>query len=305
MSDTNHSNYLVELSQAMTSAVQRAGVSTVMVEARRRLPASGIAYSSNMILTAAHVIERREDIQVMLPDGSLYPASFSGYDPGSDLALLRLDQELLEPARMVEVDPEIGQLVLALGRPNQDGIQASLGIVSAIGGPVPTRHGMILARYLRTDTIPYPGFSGGPLIDASGQVVGINTSGLTPGAAITIPASIALEVAGKLARHGRIPRGYLGVRTQPVELAVFQQQVLARQQANGLLVVGIEGKSPSEAAGVLVGDILVGFGGEPVTEHERLLSLILSQDIGEVVPLEVLRGGQVTHLRVIIGERTQ
>lgn len=303
MADLNQSNYLVEISQAMTSAVKRAGVSTFLVDARRRMPASGIAYTPNMILTAAHVLERREDIQVMLPDGSFYPASFAGHDPGSDLALLRLAEELLKPARMVESDPEVGQLVLALGRPNQDGIQASLGIISSIGGPVPTRHGTILERYLRTDTIPYPGFSGGPLIDASGQVLGINTSGLTPGSAITIPASIALEVAGKLARHGRIPRGYLGIRTQPVELAGIQQQILARQQAVGLMVMGIEANSPSEAAGFLVGDILVGFAGEQITEHERLLALILIQEIGQVTPLEVIRGNQVLELRVIIGER--
>jgi len=305
MSDTSQSNPLEALSQAMASAVQRASESTVMIDARRRMPASGIAYSSNMILTAAHILERHEDIQVLLPDGSRHPAGYAGHDPGSDLAVLRLDAELLHPAEMAEKDPEVGQLVLALGRPNQDGIQASLGIVSAIGGPVHTHHGGMIPRYLRTDTIPYPGFSGGPLVDAAGRVLGINTSGLAHGAAITIPASIALEVAGKLSLHGRIPRGYLGIRTQPVELAGSQQQVLSRQQASGLLVVGVEANSPSETAGILVGDILVGFEGEPVTEHDRLLSLIRSREIGNAVPLEVLRGEHVIGLSVIIAERTR
>ena len=134
-----------------------------MVAARRRMPASGIAYDGEFILTADHVVERDEDIHVTLPDGTRLEASVAGRDAGSDLALLRLEKAVASPAEPALERPRIGQLALALGRPSTDGIQASLGVVSAVGGQWRTGRGGMLEGYLRTDTIPYPGFSGGPL----------------------------------------------------------------------------------------------------------------------------------------------
>jgi len=144
--------------------------------------------------------------------------------------------------------------VLALGRPTGEGIQASLGVVSAVSGPVHTRHGGLLEGHIRTDAIPYPGFSGGPLVDGSGQVLGMNTSGLTRGSSIAIPMKLGLKVAEALVKHGSVRRGYLGVRSQPVEIPENQQNGLGRQQNSGLLLVGVESDSPAGEAGLMVGD---------------------------------------------------
>ena len=143
------SNLLVELSNAMAAAVEKAGLSTVMVNARRRMPASGIAYTAELILTANHVVERDEGISVTLSDGNEIPATVVGRDHGTDLALLRLERPLASPAETAQ-DAKVGQLALGLGRPSNEGIEASLGVVSAVGGPVHTRHGAI-DKYIRTE----------------------------------------------------------------------------------------------------------------------------------------------------------
>jgi len=295
------SNVLVELSNAMAEAVEKAGTSTVLVNARRRIPATGIAYAADLILTASHVVEREEGITVKLNDGSDVAATVAGRDPGTDLALLRLEQAVAKPAETAQ-DAKVGQIVLALGRPSEAGIEASLGVVSAVGGPVHTRHGAI-DKYIRTDTTPFPGFSGGPLVDADGRVVGLNTSGFGHGAAITIPADLAWRVAEQLAKHGAVRRGYLGVRSQGVEIPAVAQQALKREQASGLLLIGVEKDSPAEAAGLMVGDIIVAIDGQPVRDHDALFARLSGDVIDKSTPVEVLRGGQPQSINVKIGAR--
>jgi len=203
--------------------VEAAGASTVTVDARKRYPASGIAFAEDLILTADHVVTREEDIKVILPDGRSLAATIAGRDPGSDLAALRLAEKALSPAKTSD-EIKVGQLVLALGRPNSEataawrGVQASWGIVTSISGPARTFRGGMLDEFIRSETTPYPGFSGGPLINTEGEVLGLNTSGLTRGSSLTIPVKVAWRVAEALATHGSVKRGYLGVRTQPVEI---------------------------------------------------------------------------------------
>jgi len=197
----------------------------------------------------------------------------------------------------------VGQLVLALGRPSPEGVQASLGVVSAIGGPVRTRRGSLLENYLRTDTIPYPGFSGGPLIDASGHLLGINTSGLAPGISLTIPVTLAWGIADALAQHGHVRRGYLGIRSQPVPISAAARQALRREQETGLLLVGVEADSPAASGGLMVGDILVGLAGEAITDPDQLLARLVGTIVGQPSAVEVLRGGQPLTTTVTIGER--
>jgi len=235
-------NILVQLSDALAEAAERGGRSTVLVNARRRMPASGIVFAKDAILTANHVVERDEDISVALPDGTELSATVTGRDPGSDLALLKLERAAANPAEPTKTPARVGQIALALGRPSKEGIEASLGTVSAIGGPFRTHHGGMLERYLRTDNIPYPGFSGGPLVAADGTILGLNTSGLTRGAAITIPTDVAWKVAEAIAKHGHIRRGFLGIRSQAVEVPSTAQEALKRQQATGLLVMGVRPK---------------------------------------------------------------
>jgi S1-C subfamily serine protease len=295
------SNVLVELSNAMAAAAEKVGTSTVMVNARRRMPATGIAYAANLILTANHVVEQEEGITVTLGDGSEVQATIAGRDPGTDLALLRLERPLATPAETAR-EAKVGQLVLALGRPSEEGIEASLGVVSAVGGPVHTRQGAI-DKYIRTDTTPFPGFSGGPLADADGRVVGLNTSGFGHGVAITIPADLAWKVAEQLAQFGSVRRGYLGVRSQGVEIPETAQKALRREQTTGLLLVGVESNSPAEAAGLMVGDIIVAIDGQPVQNHDELFARLSGDVIDKPTPVEVLRGGQPQTINVKIGAR--
>lgn len=303
MSQSNGNNILTALSESMAAAVEKAGAATVLVSGRRRMPASGIAYAADLILTADHVLERDDDIPVGLPDGSQVTGKLAGRDPGSDLAVLRLARPAAAVAEAALQEARIGQLVLALGRPSQDGIQASLGVISAVGGPVRTGRGGLLERYLRTDAIPYPGFSGGPLVDTAGRVVGVNTSGLARGASLAIPAGLAWQVAANLAQYGSVKRGYLGVRSQPVPIQVAQQKALGREQATGLLLVGVEDGSPAEAGGLLVGDIVVGLADQAVGDPDELLARLTGAAVGQPAPVEILRGGQPRTVTVTIGER--
>jgi len=215
--------------------------------------------------------------------------------------VLRLEKTAAKPAEPAN-EAKIGQLVLALGRPSPEGIEASLGVVSAIGGPVRTPRGSI-DKYIRTDTTPYPGFSGGPLVDAEGRVVGINTTGFGRGVALTIPSDVAWKVADQLAKTGSVKRGYLGVRSEAVEIPAAAQKALGRKQESGLLVVSVERKSPAEAGGLMVGDILVGVDGQPVPDHDALFACLSGDAVGKTVPLEVLRGGRPQTLQVEIGAR--
>jgi S1-C subfamily serine protease len=276
------------LSTGLTAAVEAASAYTLTVDARRKFPASGIAYAADLVLTADHVVTRDEDIRIGLPDGKSLPATLAGRDPGSDLALLRLSEKSLIPAKTAK-DPKIGQLVLALGRPSAAGMQASFGIVTAIGGPARTWRGGLLDQFLTTETVPYPGFSGGPLVDVSGSVLGLNTSGLTRGEALTIPVSVAWLIAESLAKHGTVKRGYLGVRTQPVEA--------------GLLVLWLEKDGPAEKSGLMVGDILTKINAHALKDADDLFAALTSDTVGQSTAVEILRGGQPQTVNVTIGER--
>lgn len=296
-------NVLVELSDALADAAENAGKATVLVNARRRMPASGIVYTSDLVLTADHVVEREEAIKIAFSDGTETSAKVIGRDGGSDLAVLKLERAAVDVAKATNTPARLGQIALALGRPTLDGIEASLGTVSAIGGPIRTGRGGMLERYLRTDSISYPGFSGGPLVAADGSVLGVNTSGLLNGAALTIPADVAWKLADTLVKHGRIKRGYLGIRSQAVELPEAAQKALGREQAMGLLIVGVEKNSPAAQGGLMVGDILVGVAGSPVLHHDELFARLDGDVAGKSTSIEVLRGGQPHTLNLVVGEK--
>jgi S1-C subfamily serine protease len=297
------SNVLVELSDALADAAEKAGNATVLVDARRRMPASGIVYASDLILTADHIVEREEGIKVILGDGTEISARIAGRDAGSDLAVLKLERAVNTVAEATKSPARLGQIALVLGRPSPNGIEASLGTVSAIGGPIRTGRGGMLEKYIRTDSISYPGFSGGPLVAADGTVLGVNTSGLANGAAVTIPADIAWRIADTLVKHGRIQRGYLGIRSQTVEIPAASQKALQREQATGLLIVGVENDSPASTGGLIVGDILVAVADVPILHHDELFARLNGEVVGKSTPIDVLRGGQPQMINVVIGEK--
>src|SRR5215207_1137762 len=210
---------LSALSDGMADAVEKIGPSVVRVNGRRRRSGSGVVYAPSTVLTASHVLEREEDLTVDTLDGRTLSAEFVGRDPSTDLAVLRVEGLDVDAAKPAEGDARIGQLALAVGNPGRsDGPRASLGVVSAVGGPTRMWRGPRLERYIQTDATPYPGFSGGPLIDAKGDVLGIMTSGLMRGVALAVPAELAWRVAKTLEERGSVKRGYLGILSQPVRL---------------------------------------------------------------------------------------
>ncbi|MFW5940639.1 MAG: S1C family serine protease [bacterium] len=295
------SGMLSQLSEALAQTVKGAGAAVVRVEGRRRLPASGIVWSEEgIIVSANHVVKRDENVSVGLPDGSRVEATIVGRDPSTDLVLLRASAGDLAPAERSD-EMQVGNLVLALGRPGQT-VQATLGIVSALGTePWRTPAGGQVDRYLQTDVVMYPGFSGGPLVSAGGQVLGLNTSALVRGVSLALPVSSVARVVDTLLSHGRVRRGYLGVSTQPARLPGTISAELG--QETGLLVVSVEGESPADQAGLVLGDTIVGFDGRPVRHHDDLLALLGGDRVGQKAPLRILRGGELRTLNVTVGER--
>ena len=298
VTDTNDT--LSTLSDQLADAVERAGRAVVQVNGRPRRPSSGVVYVPTLVLAAEHAIEREDDLTVETASGPPLAAQLVGRDLASDLAVLRVPGLGTEPALAASGAARVGQLVLAVGRPGDHELMASIGIVSAIGGPVRTRGGM-LDQYIRTDATPYPGFSGGGLIDARGAVLGILTTGLAGGAALAVPASLAWRLAEPLARQGYVPRGWLGIGSQPVRIPAGQRA--GRGHETGLLIVELAPESPALRGGLLLGDILVTLDGQAVDDGEALQALLGGERVGRTVVIQVLRGGALVTLEVTVGQR--
>jgi S1-C subfamily serine protease len=296
-------NTFTNFSDALADAVEKAAPSIVLVDGRQRFPASGILYAADLVLTAEHVLERDEDIRVVLADNKELTAEVAGRDPSSDLAVLKLAESVKSLADPFDGDPRVGELVLALGRHSTKGIEASLGVVSYINGPIRTHRGGLIERFIRTDADPLPGFSGGALINARGQIIGINTSGLSHGTLLTLPTSVAWQTAQKLAEHGSIKRGFLGIRSQAVEIPESAFETLGREQKSGLLVVQVEKDSPAAEGELLVGDIIIGIAGDPVTDHDELAGKLTGEIVGHPAAVNILRVGELLTLEVTVGER--
>jgi S1-C subfamily serine protease len=293
---------LSDLSQSLAGAVELAGASVARVEARPRFPASGIVWSSDgVIVTAHHVVEEEENIQIGLADGRTVSAQLVGRDPTTDLAVVRAQAAGLTTCAWAEMNAlKVGHLALALGRPGKT-VMATLGIVSAFGEAWRTPAGGKLDRYLQTDVVMYPGFSGGPLVDANGQLIGLNTSALLRGISLTIPWLTLKSVVETLLTKGRVSRGYLGVGAQPVRLP----DALAKQlgQETGLLLVSVEPDAPGGKAGLLLGDVIVAVAGDPVRHLDHLLAALSGDRVGATVPVRIVRGGQPQEVKATIGER--
>ncbi|HEM47251.1 MAG TPA: PDZ domain-containing protein [Alphaproteobacteria bacterium] len=295
--------FLSDLSQALAGTVAAAGQGVVRVEGRRRLPASGIVWpAGGVVVTAHHVVRRDEGIRLGLADGGTVHASVVGRDPTTDLAVLRAEAGDL-PAAAVGGDGDlaVGHVVLALGRPGRS-VQATMGIVSALGEEWQTPAGGRVERYVQTDVVMYPGFSGGPLVDAAGRVCGLNTSALLRGVSVALPAATVERVVGELLAHGRMRRGYLGVGAQPVRLPAGLADTLG--QETGLLLASVSPGSPADEAGLMLGDVLVAFDGQPVRHMDELLALLGDERVGRTVTARIVRGGQLHELSVTVGERT-
>ena len=291
---------LSAVSDQLADAVERIGRAIVQVNGRPRRPSSGVVYAPTFVLVAEHALEREDDLTVETATGSPLAAQLVGRDLASDLAVLRVLGLAIEPAQASATPARVGQFVLAVGRPGNQEIMASIGVVSAIGGPARTRGG-ILEQYIRTDATPYPGFSGGALIDTRGRVLGIMTTGLAGGAALAVPAALAWHLAEALARQGYVPRGWLGIGTQPVRIPTGQRGGLPHE--TGLLIVELAPDSPALRGGLLLGDIVVTLGDQAVADGETLQALLGGERVGRSVSVQVLRGGTLVTLGITIGQR--
>ena len=293
---------LPNLSQAIAETVEAASNGVVQVEARSRVSASGVVWSDDgVIVTAHHVVERDENIRVGLPDGSSVRAKLIGRDPSTDLAVLKAETTgLAHPAWVGPESLKVGHLVLGLGRPGRT-IRATMGIVGVLGESWRTPMGGRLDRYLQSDVVMYPGFSGGPLVDASGQVLGINSSALARGVAITVPTPTIQRVVEAVLANGRVRWGYLGVGAQPVALPSTIGEQL--KQETGLLLVSVEDEGPAARSGLLLGDTIVELAGQPVRHLDDLQGLLDGDRVGTTVPIKVLRAGAIHEITVVVGER--
>lgn len=285
----------------MAAAVAAAGQSVVTVSGRRRLAATGLVWSADgLIVSANHVVSQRRASRVTLPSGETVEATVVGRDAGTDLAVLKIEREgLIKFDHVPADDLKVGQFALALGRASGS-IEATLGIISGLGGRWQTAAGGAIDRYIQTDVVMYPGFSGGPLIDAGGRLVGLNSSHLARGVSVTVPAATVATLANSLVSDGHIKRGYLGVKTQGVRLP--EQQAETLNQKTGLLIVGVESGSPAETSGLLLGDIIVKFGGHSIRHGDDLIAQ-LGGAADQKSPATLIRAGRVEEVTIQVGSR--
>jgi len=291
------STVLPDLLDALADAVASAADGLVRVEGRDPLPATGIIWDAEgLIVTSHHVLERDENIKVGFQDGESVAAELVGRDPSTDLALLRTSKQGLKAPKWA--DPEnlrVGHFALSLGRPGAN-VRATMGIISALGKAWRTPAGGPVDRYLQTDTVMYPGFSGGPLVDAQGRFIGLNTSALVRGVSITVPAPTLERVVRDLQEHGSVRRDYLGVGAQPTRLPAAVAKEL--DQETGLLLVSVEPDSAAEKGGLFLGDTLVALGGSSLRHMDDLFNGLDGDRIGNSVTVRILRGGELVELTV-------
>ena len=287
---------VMDLSNALATAVEHAARSVVAVHGRARLPSTGVQWRDGLVVTASHTIETDGEITLGAADGRTLAAEVAGRDPALDIAVLRTASNGIPAADVTsDGDIRVGHLVLAIGA----GPRASAGIVSALDVRGRAAPGDTFA----VDLTLYPGFSGGPLIDVRGRVLGITTSGASRHLEAAVRIAAVARLVEQVVSRGRIARPYLGIGTQPVELPEELRTRLSLAQRGALIVVNVQSGSPATAGGLMIGDIVVAIAGHVVAAPEDLLSVLRPDRVGGVVTVSVLRGGEARELQVTVGER--
>lgn len=295
MGQPGNMSTLTALSNDLASAAERASRAVVSVHGRQHIPSSGVLWEPNVVVTAEHTLKKDEEITVTLPDGRNVAASLAGRDAGTDLAVLKLDAAGAGAAELGDTAGlKVGHLVLALGRASEKGVTASLGFVSGVGGPWKTWRSGQVDQLVRLDVAIYPGFSGGPLVNAEGRVVGVNTSGLSRYMAVAIPVSTANRVIKDLLEKGRVARGYLGIGMHPVRLP---------DGRSGLIVIHVEPEGPAGRAGLLIGDVLLTVEGTPIADTDDVHGHLGADSVGKTLKASIVRGGVDLEVNIQVGER--
>jgi S1-C subfamily serine protease len=294
------------ISNDFAAAAEKVGNSVVAVHARRRMPTSGIEWKKGVVVTVHHAVQREEDIKVLLDGGRAVSAKLAGRDPSTDLAVLRIEEESSGAPQLGDsTSLRLGHLVLALGRTRRGDLVASSGIIGGISGEWRNRRGGQLDQHIRLDLALYPGFSGGPLLNARGEVVGVNTRGLGHGRAVTLPVATVNRVVEELLEKGHIARPYLGVAMQPVEVPENMGSKLPAETRVGLLVMHVENGGPAEKAGVMLGDVVFEVGGKTVEHVDAIQDSLTTAKIGDVLQIRVIRAGEIKPVSIALGERAR
>jgi len=296
---------IASFSQELASAAEQAGSSVVAVHARHRVPSSGIHWRKGVVVTANHTVRREDDITVLIHGGKRVTAKLAGRDAGTDLALLKFDQDagVATPQFGDAATLKLANFVLALGRTRFGNLVASAGIIGGLGGEWRTWHGGRIEQSIRLDLALYPGFSGGPLINVEGKVLGLNTNGFGRGRAVTIPVSTVNRVVDELLDKGYIARPYLGIAMQPVAVPEGLRSKLKSSAVGGLMVLHVEPGGPAEKAGIVLGDVIVELQGKPALDTEHIQDLLASAKVNDKMGTTVIRGGAPLELSITLGER--
>jgi S1-C subfamily serine protease len=293
------------LSDQFNEIAEETAKSVVAVHGGRRVAGSGIMWRAGVVVTASHMVRRTEDIEVTFADKSRGEATFVGRDPGTDLAVLRLDVAgTATPAQLGDsANICVGQLVLAVGRSTLGDLAASAGIVARTGAAWQTWRGGRIDSLLRPDVTLYPGQSGSALVDSRGNVLGINTTALARASTITVPTVTVERVISEILEHGGVFRAYLGLAMQPVALPAELASKLRIQRDAALMIMQVEPASPSAEAGMTLGDLIIGINGQPVSGIDDVQRVLLRAKRGDSVELEYARGGQVATVKMKLAER--
>ncbi|MGI9036618.1 MAG: S1C family serine protease [Pyrinomonadaceae bacterium] len=298
---------LSDFSAQITKAVETAAKSIAAVDARPRVATSGVLWREGVIVSTNHTIARDEEITVTLADGRTAKATLVGRDAGTDLAVLKIDDEeiakSLKPADISETSEiKVGNIVLAVGRTGKDAT-ASFGVVAQTGGAWQTWRSDEIERFISLDLAIYLGFSGGALIDANGKVLGVNTSAFGRGLALTIPSETVTRVVDILLTKGRIAKPYLGIGTQAVPLSESLRERLNLEQPSGLMMLTVETDGAAEKAGVLIGDVLLAIDEKTTLEPSDVQAALRGKEAGNAVKAKLLRGGELREIEIVLGER--
>jgi S1-C subfamily serine protease len=294
---------LQDLSNALAGAVEHAARAVVSVHARPRLPSSGVHWRDGVVVTTDGTIRRTDGISITLPDGKSVSAALRGRDPGTDLAVLSVPGGLLPVADLARDRLSPGHLVLALGRIDDSGPRSSFGAVSSTGGPWRSWKGGEIETRLQSDLTIYPGLGGGPLVDVSGRVHGINSGGLSRGLATTLPVQTVERVLSALLTRGYVARGYLGAALQPVRFSEAAQQRIGLSGSAGLVILEVDPDGPAAVGGLMLGDVVIAANGHSVESPEDLLRLLSADMVGRTLKLDLVRAGARASAELLVGER--
>jgi S1-C subfamily serine protease len=294
-------NPFAALSRHLSEIVAQCAQGVVTVAGRGRIASSGFVWRSGIVVTANDALERDEDIFVLTPDGERLGATLAGRDASTDIAVLKVSAAG-SPLDLALADAvSTGELALAIAR-HKRGPMASLAMISVAGGPWESLRGGRIDRLIRLDRGIDPRQEGGILVSATGSLIGMTVPGPRR-TGLAIPIQTIERVAEQLLTRGRIPRGYLGLGLQPVRLDETLVKSSSLPSSRGLLVVSVDPNGPGRRAGVLIGDIITAWGGDPVSRVRDVFSRLRSETIGQRITLSVIRAGEIASASIEISER--